>query len=206
MLIKMVNNDYASDSIEIETDNIVSVVNEKQYSDYHLVFSNANLQDADLQDANLQDANLQGADLQRADLQETYLYDAKLQRANLSGTKGLLKASEWLKSNFDTVVSTDSKLNGYLVYKAIGNTNYNLPKYWEIKEGSFIEEVVNIIPTDDCACGVNFATKEWCTSSYSKSNIWLCRINWIDLSSLVVPYNTNGKARCGRLELIRKVK
>ena len=32
--------------------------------------------------------------------------------------------------------------------------------------------------------------------------LWRCRIRWIDLADLVVPYHTDGKARAGRVELL----
>ncbi len=150
----------------------------------------ANLQYAKLQDANLQDAKLQYAKLQ----------DANLQDAKLSGATGLLFAPEWLADNF----ATDQL--GVIVYKAIGNTHYSMPSYWDIQPGQFITEVVAPSPTQDCGCGVNFATPAWLIKAYGyKSNIWKCRIHWIDLSAVVVPYNTDGKARCGRLQLLETI-
>jgi len=155
----------------------------------------AKLQSAKLQSANLQDANLQGAKLQYAKLQ-----DANLQDAKLSGATGLLFAPEWLADNF----ATDQL--GVIVYKAIGNTHYSMPSYWDIQPGQFITEVVAPSPTQDCGCGVNFATPAWLIKAYGyKSNIWKCRIHWIDLSAVVVPYNTDGKARCGRLQLLETI-
>lgn len=35
--------------------------------------------------------------------------------------------------------------------------------------------------------------------------IYRCRIRWIDLAGVVVPYNTDGKARCARLEILEQV-
>jgi hypothetical protein len=123
---------------------------------------------------------------------------ANLRSANLSSAKGLLSSSEWLSKNFKK-----DRL-GLIVYKAIGNTDYQSPRKWVIKNGLYISEVVNPLPTIDCACGVNFATLEWCKKNYPKSKIWKCRIRWIDLSAVVVPYNTEGKARCERLELLEE--
>ena len=172
----------------------------------------ADLEGANLKQANLRQANLRGADLYGADLRQADLYGADLEGANLEGAdlygadlsavRGLLSCSSWLAKKF----RTDDK--GYLVYKAFGTTTYSPPKEWKIREGAFIEEVPNSLPTQGCACGVNFATKKWCVAFYdaSKVDIWLCRIHWKDLPSVVVPYNTDGKARCGRLELIKRVK
>jgi len=72
-----------------------------------------------------------------------------------------------------------------------------------------ISEVVNPSPTCDCACGVNVATREWCDINYTSAALWRCRIEWIDLADVVVPYNTDGKFRAGRvtvLELIEEAK
>jgi hypothetical protein len=56
-----------------------------------------------------------------------------------------------------------------------------------------------------CGCGVNFAPLSWIREHYSSSIIWRCRIRWLDCVGVVVPYNTDGKARCSRLELIEVV-
>jgi len=163
----------------------------------------ADLSGADLIDANLNCADLSGADLIDANLSGANLSGTDLRFANLSGAKNLLNASDWMANNFES----DSK--GYIVYKAFGNTNtyFSAPKSWKIEAGEFIEEVVNPFPTLDCACGVNFATLEWIKSTYKMDIvvIWKCRINWKDACSIVVPYNTDGKARCGRLELLEAI-
>ena len=158
----------------------------------------AYLNRADLSGANLSGANLSGANLSGADLSGANLNRADLSGANLSGVVGLITPQDFLK-NFDQ----DEK--GILVWKRIGKTDYTLPSYWKISPESFLTEVVNPLPTVTCGCGVNFGTKEWARVNYETSQLWLCRINWIDLASVVVPYNTDGKARCGRLELIKKV-
>ncbi len=170
----------------------------------------ANLQWADLQGASLQEANLQGADLQGANLQwaklqGANLQGAKLQGANLqwadlSGAKNMFSPTKWLAENF--------KYNkkGLIVYKAILNTTYTIPETWDIKENSFLEEIVNPLPTCDCACGVNFGTLDFVKKTYPNSDIWECLIHIRDLPCIVVPYNTDGKARCGRLQLIKIVK
>jgi len=36
--------------------------------------------------------------------------------------------------------------------------------------------------------------------------LWECLILFEDAPDIVVPYNTDGKARCGRLQLIKKIK
>ena len=167
--------------------------------------SDADLSDADLSSANLRFANLSDADLSSANLSKANLSDADLSKADLSSAdlsnvKGLLNPIEWMSNNF----KTDHK--GHIVYKAFGETSYTAPDSWKIEAGSFIEEVVNQLPTVNCACGVNFATLEWINNTYKTGVvIWKCRINWKDACSITVPYNTDGKARCGRLELLEVV-
>ena len=156
--------------------------------------SRANLRGADLSYANLSYADLSGADLSYADL--SY---ANLIRADLSGCKGIKTASAFLKK-----FKTDEL--GLIVYKGFGDTTYETPDSWKIEPGSFITETVNPLPTLECACGVNFGTKKFVKESYPHSTIWKCRIRYIDLADVVVPYRTDGKARCARLELLEVVK
>jgi uncharacterized protein YjbI with pentapeptide repeats len=159
---------------------------------------NADLSNADLRGANLRDANLPEANLSGANLRGANLSNADLSDANLSGSKGLLNPSEWLLNNFQ------SNEKGIIVYKGFGNTTYKSPNNWKIKEGSQLTETVNRNATEDCGCGINFGTLNLIKKNYPKSIIWKCLIEWIDLANVVVPYNTDGKARCGKLKLIRK--
>lgn len=54
---------------------------------------------------------------------------------------------------------------------------------------------------------MHFGTAKWLLGARgcNKDVWWECRIRWIDLAGVTVPYNTDGKARCERLELIRVV-
>ena len=160
----------------------------------------ANLRGANLRDANLSDANLYGADLCGANLR-----GANLSRANLSGAKGLLIAAEWLADKLEADEA------GVIVGKAIGSTCFSTPPQWVIAPGSVIEEVVNPCRTSDCACGINVATLAWIRQHYAAAiecgsvQVWRGRIHWLDLADVVVPYHTDGKFRCGRLELLEEV-
>jgi hypothetical protein len=149
--------------------------------------------------ADLSDANLSDADLRRANLSGANLSGADLRRANLSGAQNLLNPVKWLAENFE-----HDDL-GYIVYKAIGDTNYTPPARWKIAPNEYIEEVCNPLPTSTCACGINFGTLAWVKENYPRSTFWRCRIRWMDLPGVVVPYNTDGKARCNRLELLEVV-
>ena len=160
----------------------------------------ANLQEANLQGANLRGANLWGANLQGADLQGADLWRADLHGTNLSGAKGLLSAAQWLKEN---LTWEDGKL---VCYKAIGGTHYPLKSGWVIEPGSFLEEVPNPNRTDTCGCGVNVGTSKYVSNEFPRSIIWKCYIHPEDLVDVVVPYNTDGKFRAARVQLVEIVK
>ena len=155
----------------------------------------ANLISANLSSAQLAGANLSSANLSGAQLVGANLIGAKLSWADLSGCKGLLDPIKWMKDNLEKTRI------GYIAYKSFGS-NYTSPAYWKIKPGSEISEVVNPLPTLDCACGVNVAMKTW---AKLEGEIWKVLIKWEWLPSVVVPYNTNGKFRCGKVKLLEVV-
>lgn len=135
--------------------------------------------------AKLQGANLQAAKLQRADLR----------RADVSNTQGLLNAADWLHTHCEETV------DGIIAYKTFG-AHFPSPVYWEVGPGAVLAEVVNPCRTNNCACGINVATLEWCRKRNSSGNIWRVLIRWIDLADAVVPYGTDGKFRVARCELL----
>jgi uncharacterized protein YjbI with pentapeptide repeats len=162
--------------------------------------SYANLSNANLRNANLSYANLRNANLSDANLSNANLRGANLSYANLSNAVGLLNPLEFLKENF---MQTDK---GFIVYK-IFDMQYISPSSWIIEEGSVITEVVNYDACSECACGINFATKEWIEKNTNKEYvIWKCLLAWEGLATLCVPYNSDGKARCGKLLLIESAK
>jgi hypothetical protein len=154
-----------------------------------------NLNYADLSCANLSNADLSNADLSNADLSYADLRGTDLDFAN-----GIKNQKEFL-SQFEKTE------NGIIVYKAIGETLYNPSPKWNIRENKYIEENVNPCRTTLCGCGVSFATINWIKKEYEKKkyDIWECLIEWDDMSDIVVPYNTDGKARCSRLRLLEKL-
>lgn len=161
---------------------------------------------ADLTDANMKNADLSGADFRDAILGGVDFTDAKIGGANFSGAKGLPNARDFMAKNFDH----DSK--GWIVYKGFGRTTFTSPYSWKIERGAYIEENVNPDPTVDCACGVNFATPAWIVNEYhgklrdDEVQMWKCHIDFVDAVDIVVPYDSEGKARCGRLKLLNPVK
>lgn len=151
----------------------------------------ANLREADLRGADLREADLPEADLSGANLRE-----ADLRGADLSGAKGLLNPIDYIKENFEATSE------GIICYKTFGN-NYTPPSNWVIAPGSIIEEVVNPLPTLDCACGVNVATLDWVKEN--DRDIWRCLIRWEWLAGVCVPLNTDGKIRAARVQLLEVV-
>jgi len=146
-------------------------------------------------------ADLRGADLSGADLREANLRVANLSGADLGGCTGLLNAADWLAEHFEL----DPDGRGYLVYKMFGIFN-PIPAAWKIEAGSIITEVVNPDRGTECACGVNFARRDWLEFKVRPGTpLWRCLLRWRDLPDVVVPFHTDGKARCGRLELLEIV-
>lgn len=158
----------------------------------------ADLSWADLTRANLSGANLTWADLTWANLSWANLSRANLSGADLSGAKGLFDPTEWIAANFKRA------RDGIIAYKTFGQ-QYASPKHWTIEPGSEISEVVNPLPTLDCACGVNVATLEWCRTDHQDADVWELLVKWEWMIGAVVPYNTDGKFRVPRAKLIRIV-
>lgn len=158
----------------------------------------ADLSRVNLSGADLRRANLSGADLRRANLSGADLSDADLSDADLSDANGLLSAVNFMEANFEHTE------NGYIAYKTFG-AQYTPPEKWKIKPGSIIEENVNFDRCDDCGCGVNVAPIKWIKDHYI-GDIWKVLIRWEWLAGVCVPYNSKGKIRCERVELIEIVK
>lgn len=158
----------------------------------------ADLRNADLRDADLRNTSLCNANLMRADLRNADLENADLRNANLSESHGLLLASEWIAANLERTS------NGYIAYKTFSE-HFKAPSHWVIEPGSMLTEVVSREPTTTCGCGVNVATAHWVTTRTTTNPIWKVLIPWDALPDVIVPYNTDGKLRCGRIVLIESV-
>ena len=141
---------------------------------------------------------LSGADLSGADLSGANLRRADLSGADLSGSQGLLDAINFMEAHFER---TD---DGYIVYKSF-NSSYDAPDRWKIEPGEVIEEVVNPDRTRECGCGINVAPLEWVRNdNYNQPYKLLIRWEW--LPGVVVPYNTDGKIRCSKAQILEAVK
>ena len=158
----------------------------------------ANLRGADLRGADLSWANLRGANLRRACLSVADLRRADLRDTNLSGATGLLPAVNFLEAHFER---TDA---GYIAYKTF-NATYAAPTAWEIKGGAVISENVNFDRCAECGCGINVAPLEWVKREYVNGPIWKVIIRWEWLCGVCVPYMSDGKIRCERVELLEVV-
>ena len=159
--------------------------------------SDANLRRADLSDANLSDANLRRADLSDANLSGANLSGADLRRANLSESQGLLDAINYMEAHFER---TDE---GYIVYKTFGE-NYSAPESWKIEPGSIIEETANCNRTMECGCGINVVPLAW-VKKHGSYRPYKLLIRWEWLPGVVVPYNTDGKIRCSKAQILEAV-
>ena len=161
--------------------------------------SGANLSDTDLRNANLRGANLRYADLSGADLRYADLRGANLSGANLSGANGLISAIDYLKMLFE---QTDE---GYIAYKTFGS-QYPIASRWEIAPNSMITETANHDRCTECGCGINVAPLGWVQQNNRKNlDIWRVLIKWEWLAGVVVPYNTDGKIRCERVQLLEVI-
>lgn len=184
-----------------DADLTIAKLSDADLSDADL--NNTNLHRANLRDANLSDANLRFAVLASAYLRGANLRDADLGHADLSGAdlsdaKNLLSAIDFLDANFEKTS------DGFIAYKCFGG-RYNPPEEWLIHAGSIISENVNSNRTDDCGCGINVAPIGWVRKNYPNKEIWRVLIRWEWLCGVCVPYNTDGKIRCERVELLEVV-
>ena len=161
----------------------------------------ANLRRADLSGANLSGADLRRANMSGANLSGANMSGANMSHANMSGADGLIRAVDFFEKSFQKLTE------GYIVFKriGIGKTPNNPPARWTIEEGSIIEEVPNPDRCTECGCGVNFGTLDYCNKNSKDADLWECLLRFEDLADTVVPYMTDGKARCARLTLIKKI-
>ena len=161
--------------------------------------SRANLRRADLSDANLSDADLSRADLSGADLSGADLSGADLSGADLSGASGIMSPIDFMEENFQKTQK------GLVVFKTFDNV-YKINPNWNIAPGAIISETVNPSRCSNCGCGINVGTLGYVRDNNKKNlPIWKLLIRWEWLPGVVVPFNTDGKIRCERAELIEIV-
>ena len=137
-------------------------------------------------------AYLRGSDLRGSDLS-----GCDLRGCNLSGCDGLISPIQYMDQHYERCA------DGYIAYKTF-NAIYNQPSKWDIVPGAVIEETVNANRTDACGCGINVAPLDWVKQRYD-TGIWKVLIRWEWLPGVCVPYNTDGKIRCERVQLLEIV-
>jgi len=154
---------------------------------------------ADLTGANFGDVTMRTVSFARANLNKVYVEGWQEINTDTSGATGLFDAHEWMKEHFKW-----DDLKGWTVYKAIGETEFGWPRYWASPSpGVILKENVDWNPTNTCGCGVNFGTRDFCERNYGhrRVQIWECHIPPMYACSIVVPFGSYGKARCGHLVL-----
>ena len=164
--------------------------------------SGSNLRSADLRSADLSGSNLRSADLRSADLSGSNLRSADLSGSNLSGSNGIMSAIAFMDAHFERTP------DGFLAYKTFGSS-YSPNSDWKIEPGSVLTEVVNPDRTCSCGCGINVAPLSWVKDNATNGgrlSIWKVLIRWEWLMGVVVPFGSDGKVRCEKVELIEVVK
>ena len=90
---------------------------------------------------------------------------------------------------------------GYIAYKTFG-TFYSINPNWKIEVGEVLKENVNFNRNNACGCGINVATYNWIKTQTGDSPVYkvLIRNEW--LMGVCVPYLSDGKIRCERVEIL----
>jgi uncharacterized protein YjbI with pentapeptide repeats len=150
----------------------------------------------------MDDCVLHNVDFSRSVFYEPRVSNCSLNNINLSGSEGFYDPTQYLRDNF---LLDDKGVLGFKIFGAF----HPAPRHWRLDPGNFITEVANPDPTVECGCGINIGTARWVNTNrpigMEDAQVWLCRINWIDLASVVVPITTDGKIRANRVELIEKM-
>ena len=168
--------------------------------------SSANLRGSDLSGSDLRGSDLSGSDLRGSDLSSANLRGSDLSSANLrgsdlSGSDGLMSAIAFIDTHFERTV------DGYIAYKTFGSS-YRPNSKWIIEPGSVIEEVVNPDRTCDCGCGINVAPLDW-VKRHADGNsrpVWKVLIRYEWLAGVVVPFGSDGKIRCEKVQLVESTR
>ena len=159
--------------------------------------SGSYMRGSDLSGSYMSHCNMSGCDLSGSYMSHCDMRGCYMRGCNMSGCAGLVSPIQYMKENFDR------SADGYIAYKAF-NAQYFAPDTWKIRPGAVIEENVNANRTDECGCGINVAPLDWVRKNY-KGDIWKVMIRWEWLPGVCVPYNTDGKIRCERVQLLEIV-
>lgn len=157
-------------------------------------FSNASLNHSFIGDTSV----LNAVDLSNSTFYR-FITKTSLGQANISNSKDLLSPIDFLNETFEKTEE------GYIVYKTFEHFHAKNPN-WVIEPENIITEVCNFSRETECGCGINVASLDWvklhCIPSQTIYKL-LIRYEW--LSGVCVPYNTDGKIRCERAQIIGEV-
>ena len=160
------------------------------------------LSSADLSGSNLSGSNLSGSNLSGSNLRSADLSGSNLSGSNLSGSNGIMSAIAFMDAHFERTP------DGFIAYKTFGSS-YSPNSDWKIEPGSVLTEIVNPDRTCDCGCGINVAPLRWVKDNATNGGRLSIRkvlIRWEWLMGVVVPFGSDGKVRCEKVELIEVVK
>jgi hypothetical protein len=160
----------------------------------------ANMSGANMSEANMRGANMRGANMRDADMRGADMRDADMRGADMSGASGILAASLY-------IAPFERCADGIIVYRWERGCNA-APAGWFFAPGMVISESgINPDRCTECGSGVNFATRQWCkkTDISHSGPLWKCLIPWAQVADVVVPFHTDGKARCRMLVLLNTV-
>lgn len=123
-----------------------------------------------------------------------------LREADLSQTKGLLSAIDYLEENFEKTS------DGYIVYKVF-NLYHKMPSNWKIEKNFILKENVDNDRFNACSYGINIGTLKFIKNETVgiTNEVYKLLIKYEWLAGVVVPYNTEGNIRCERAMIIEQV-
>ena len=173
-------------------------------------FKKSKISKTNFTDADIDTNSFDCAEIRECDFTNSVWNECSFTQSNFSGSKGLISSIDYLEKNFKKTEQ------GYITYKKFGQF-YDTPNYWDIREGSILNEVINSNRFEDCGAGINVSTLNWLDehflfaatlygfSAKEKTGIWEVLIPFEWLSGVCVPYNTDGKIRCERVKLIKEL-
>ena len=131
---------------------------------------------------------------------DVYLNDANISNVDFSCTKGIMSQIDYCKQNFEF---TNEGLIAYKVF----NRFFTAPEDWKIEKGAVLTENVNYNKATECGCGINVATRKWIENvgtdkGWETLTIWKVLIRWEWLMGVSVPFESSGKIRCEKVELV----
>lgn len=173
-------------------------------------FKRSKISKTNFTDADIDTNSFDCAEIKECDFTNSIWNRCSFTESSFSGSKGLISSIDYLEKTFKKTEQ------GYITYKKFGQF-YDTPNYWDIREGSVLNEVINSNRFEDCGAGINVSTLNWLDehllfaatlygfSAKDKTDIWEVLIPFEWLSGVCVPYNTDGKIRCERVKLIKEL-